>query len=62
MSEGIGDGGSITVNGTSAGFEVAAAAGACASVECVPKQLCRTHSQSNSGSQLNQQWDPQYLV
>jgi len=62
ISEGVGVGGSITINSTGAGFAVVAAAGACPSVECVPKQLCSSHSQVTSGSQSNQAWAPQYLV
>jgi len=41
---------------------VSAAAGACSSIECVPKQLYPSHSRGNSGSRSNQAWAPQYLV
>ena len=62
ISEGVRVGGSITIRGTGTGFAVAAAAGAYPSIECVPKQLCPSHSRGNSRSQSNQAWAPQYLV
>jgi len=62
ISKGVGVGGSITIQGSSADFAVSAAARACPSFECVHKQLCTSHSQCNSGSQSNQVWTPQYLV
>jgi len=61
-SEWVGVRGSITIKGTGAGFAVAAAAGACPSVECVPKQPCPSQSQCSSGWLLNQVWAPQYVV
>jgi len=46
----------------SRGFAVSPAAGARPSISWVPRQLCPSHQQGVSMSQLNQEWAPQYLV